>query len=124
MQSHTDSSKHKREQMPLPWGMGSMSWHGRVWWITYRDTEGKVHHENSRTEDAAEAQKLMAGRALPRALAMVETLERIINGDPYQRESEAERASAKPRAVRRDRRKTPANSGRRKGTEAPAGGQN
>ena len=80
MQSHNSSNKIP---LPLPWGFGSMQWKGRVWQLTWRDPEGKVHYDGSGTADAAEAQRIMAERALPRARAMVEQLERIANGETY-----------------------------------------
>lgn len=73
--------------MPLPWGFGSMAFHGRNWWLTWRDPEGKVHYENSGTDDAREAQKIMANRALPRADAMLRKLMAIANGEETYREA-------------------------------------
>lgn len=67
--------------MPLPWGHGSMSFHGSKWWLIWRDTKNKIHHENSQTDDASVAQKVLAQRALPRARAAVAELEAIANGD-------------------------------------------
>jgi hypothetical protein len=71
--------------MPLPWGFGSMAFHGKVWRITFRDVNNEVHFENSHTDDAAEAQRIMAKKALPRARAMVKALTAIANGTPYQK---------------------------------------
>ncbi len=76
--------------------MGSAARHGRVWWLTYRDAAGKVRTENSGTEDTAEAQRIMAQRALPRAKALVATLERIANGEADQSNGEARRAASRP----------------------------
>jgi len=83
---------HHRSKPPakLPWGFGSMAFHGKVWWLIYRTPDGKIHYENSGTADAGEAQRIMAGRALPRARAMVEALEAIADGKPDQAATEAE----------------------------------
>jgi hypothetical protein len=95
--------------------MGSAQLYGRVWWVTDRTPQGEVRFENSGTEDAAEAQKIMADRALPRAKAMVARLEAIVNGEATdQGDSKARRKCAKQRAAGRDRGSTTANP--RRGT--------
>jgi hypothetical protein len=79
MQSHDRSTKQGRKPLPLPHGHGSMAFHGTKWWLIYRDAKDKKHYENSGTDDAREARKIMAERALPRARAAVAELERIAN---------------------------------------------
>ncbi|HEY1861520.1 MAG TPA: hypothetical protein VGG61_14260 [Gemmataceae bacterium] len=86
--------------MPLPWGFGSMAFHGRVWRLTWRDAAGQVHFDNSNTDDACEAQRIMAKKALPRARAMVRALEAIANGTPYYK---TEAAGAAGHSEARDR---------------------
>src|SRR5882672_314851 len=81
MQSQKPSTE-QQERPQLPWGMGSARIKGRVWWITYRDPKGKIHLENSGTGDPAEAQRIMAQKALPRAWAMVAALEKLANAEP------------------------------------------
>src|SRR5215469_1663906 len=93
MQSHKATESKPR----LPWGFGSAARHGRVWWFIYRNTAGEMQYENSGTGDVAEAQKLLAQRAIPRARNMLEALERIADGEPYQPATEAGRRSSKPR---------------------------
>ena len=75
-----------------------MSWHGKVWWLTFKGTDGKPRFENSGTPDAAEAQKLLAQRALPRARAAVAELERIANGEADQSDGEAGGIRRRPSA--------------------------
>ena len=58
MQSHSSSKAAGREPLPLAWGLGSMSFHGRCWWLTYKDVSGKPVFENSKTDDAEEARRL------------------------------------------------------------------
>jgi len=135
MQSHKATEAKPR----LPWGFGSAARHGKVWWFIYRSVDGEMQYENSRTGDVAEAQKLLAQRAIPRAKNMLEALERIANGEPYEFESEAGLRSSKPRDYRdrkakrkpakkgtagRNRRGTAKNSRRGTGSKAtPNGGQ-
>lgn len=89
----------KRIPLPLPWGFGSMAFKGRTWQLTWRDPAGKIHWESSGTADAAEAQRIMANRALPRAQAMVKALRAIIDGKPYQKsETAAGHGEARDRA--------------------------
>ena len=83
MQSHVSSTKKRKtkvERPVLPWGNGSARIRGKVFWITYRDAKGKIHIDNSGTADPVEARRIMAIKALPRALAAVAELEAIING--------------------------------------------
>jgi hypothetical protein len=90
-----------------------MQLHGRVWWLTWRNAAGEVQYENSGTSDAKEAQRIMAERALPRARAAVEALERIANGETYQ----GTQSAASGRKSRAGRATVPAHSGsRRKAT--------
>ena len=49
----------------LPYGNGSIQRRRRYWYLIYRDPEGALVQESSRTEDQAEAQRLLAQRALP-----------------------------------------------------------
>lgn len=86
--------------MPLPFGHGSMAMHGHSWWLIWRDPEGKAHYTNSRTADAAEAQKIMANLALARARAQLETLERIANGETYQHDGSPRTRPGRRRAPR------------------------
>ena len=117
MQSQNSSTEEKRKPLPLPWGFGSMVFHGRVWWLTWRDIDGKVHHDNSGTGDAAEAQHIMAERALPRARAMVAQLERIAYGE----ETYIDPAKSKSRKRPRSRRVAPRRSAPAKPPRTPGG---
>lgn len=124
MQSQNSSTKEGRKPLPLPWGFGSMAFHGRVWWLTWRDPEGEIHIDNSNTADAAEAQRIMAGLSLPRARALVALLERIANGEEiYQGDRSAGRGSPKPRKVGGDRRRTAKATRRRTRREKAPGGE-
>jgi hypothetical protein len=49
----------------LPHGNGSIQRRRRFWYLIYRDPEGALKQESSRTEDQAEALRLLAQRALP-----------------------------------------------------------
>lgn len=103
MQSQDSSKQQPRIPLPLPWGFGSMAFKGAVWWLTWRDENNQVHYDNSGTADAAEAQRIMAQKALPRAQAMLAQLERIANGEEtYQGKGAARRTAAKRRAARAD----------------------
>jgi hypothetical protein len=124
MQSHSSTEKKQRTPLPLPWGMGSMSFRGSVWWLTYRDAAGKIHYDNSGTDDAKEAQRIMAVRALPRAKAMVAKLERIIHAEARQSHGAAGGSPAKPGRAGGDRRKTPSNPRPRRSPRPEQGGQN
>ena len=77
MQSQSSSKKKKQKRPRLPWGLGSAALKGRVWWMAYRDEAGKVRYDNLGTEDSADALRIMAAKALPRARAIVAELERI-----------------------------------------------
>jgi hypothetical protein len=80
MQSQHSKKQSKAKSQDLKsllWGTGSMALKGRVFWIVYRDVAGALIYENSGTADAGEAQRLLAKRALPRALAALAELERI-----------------------------------------------
>src|SRR5256885_14462702 len=89
MQSQRSTKQSKQDHPRLPWGMGSAVLRGRSWWLSYRTPDGEIRYENSGTEDAAEAQRIMAQRALPRARALVATLKRIANGETHQGDTEA-----------------------------------
>jgi hypothetical protein len=69
----------------LPYGAGSMQIRGRMWWIIYRDTEGRVIQENSKTEDADVARRLLIGRALDTARAKVVALEGLLDETPKEK---------------------------------------
>src|SRR5262249_17107213 len=64
----------------LPHGAGSMQIRGAVWWLIYRDKDGRTHQESSGTSDRAEARRLLAEKALDRARYVVLILERIAHG--------------------------------------------
>jgi len=71
-----------------------------------------VQYENSGTGDAAKAQRLLAQRAIPRCKAMLEGLEKIANGEPFDFEGEAGLRSSKPRDYRdREAERKPAKKG-------------
>jgi hypothetical protein len=123
MQSHKSNTAEERIPLPLPWGFGSMSWRGCVWRLAWRDPAGEIHYESSRTADAAEAQRIMAVKALPRAQAMVEALERIAHGETYREAGKGSNRAgpgpvapvgAAPAAVTRKAR----SKGRRRGGKA------
>jgi len=86
-----------------------MAFHGRSWWIIWRDADGKTHFDNANTASAIEAQRILAGRVLPRAKAMVALLEQIIDGTPWNAAPEAAASrrnrpatgEARPRANRK-----------------------
>ena len=63
----------------LQYGTGSLQQRGRVWWLIYKDPEGKVIQENSHLEDEPKARRLLAERALVTARARVEALREIIH---------------------------------------------
>jgi hypothetical protein len=117
MQSQKGSTTNKEERPSLPWGHGSASWHGRVWWLTYRTPTGKLMHENAETDDPAEARRLLAQKALPRARAAVAELERIANGETDQGNGPAGEGTRKPGRVGRDRGKALSDTRARKGTK-------
>lgn len=125
MQSHPRNKAAKKpEPLSLPWGFGSMSWHGKFWWLTFRDPENNVVWKNSNTPDAVEAQKILAELALPRARKLLETLERIANGqETYRGESAPKRKPPKPRPLRRDSRRTTAYPVKGTSPKAPSRGE-
>ncbi len=84
MQSQSSTKKSKQNHPRLPWGMGSAVLRCGSYYLAYRTPDGEVCYENSGTDDPAEAQRIMAERALPRARALVATLERIANGKTRQ----------------------------------------
>jgi hypothetical protein len=124
MQSQKRSKKQKPKPLSLAWGHGSMSLHGRCWWLVWRDSEGLPHYENSYTDNPQVARKILAIRALPRARAAVALLEQIANEELHQGNGEAGGAPSDPGAAGRNRRKTSANPRPRKGSKTPAGGTN
>lgn len=79
MQSQKGSNKSQQDKPRLPWGLGSAALKGNVFWLVFRDPAGKVRYENSYTADAAEAERILAAKALPRARAMVAALEKLAN---------------------------------------------
>ena len=102
MQSHESSKQQGHVALPLPWGFGSMAFHGATWQLIWRDTANQVRYKGSGTGDAREAQRLLAQLALPRAKGMVEALERIANGEEtYQGHAKARPGAGRPRANRR-----------------------
>jgi len=112
MQSHSSSSSKEKnkEKLKLPYRLGSMDWHGQVWWINYRDPDGTVHWENSGEQDADRALRLLAKRSLPRAIAAVDALREIIaSGPPQTPANESNGEAGKRRSAgRRVRRKAAA----------------
>lgn len=73
----------------LPYGAGSIQVRGNVWWMIYRDTEGRVIQENTRTEDQDVARRMLAARALETLRAKIAVLEAILNEDPAQKKGRA-----------------------------------
>jgi hypothetical protein len=63
-----------------------MVFKGASWQLCWRDTDNQVQWTGSGTDDAAEAQKILARLALPRAAAMAAQLERIANGEETYRD--------------------------------------
>jgi hypothetical protein len=63
----------------LPYGAGSVQRRGRVWWMIFRDVEGRIIQENAQTEDYSEARRLLATRALATAQARVAAILSIIH---------------------------------------------
>lgn len=97
-----------------------MSWHGRKWWLAWRDSEAKTHFENAGTDDPREAQRMLAERTLPRARAIVETLERIAHGEVYEKDPGDRKAggkTAKPRGTGRTRGKAASAARKSAGTK-------
>ena len=102
MQSQKSSTKEKRKPLPLPHGLGSMHFRGAQWQLVYNDAEGKLRFEGARTADAAEAQRKLAERTIPRVEAMLEQLRRIANGEEtYQRNDKARAIAGRQKARRR-----------------------
>jgi len=56
-----------------------MQMRGRVWWMIYRDIEGRVIQENTKTEDRDAARRLLVVRALETMRAKVAAMEAILN---------------------------------------------
>jgi hypothetical protein len=83
----------------LPYGTGSIQIRGRVWWMIYRDTEGRTIQENTRTENQNEARRMLAVRALETTRAKVAALEQIVNEG--QNQAEAGDITQRPKAHRR-----------------------
>jgi len=97
-QNSSKTTKKKAEERPsLPWGLGSARFKGRSWWLVYRTKLDEVREENSGTADASEARRILAQRALPRARAAVELLERLANGED-QSDAEAGASARRPAA--------------------------
>jgi hypothetical protein len=101
----------KANMSGMPYGTGSIQMRGRVWWIVYRDPQGRGIQENTRTEDFNAALRMLAERALETARARVTALERIIHetaqkeGAAHPRSDEArhgEERATRRRPVRDD----------------------
>jgi hypothetical protein len=57
--------------------MGSLHTRGRVWWMVYRDVDGRRVQENSYTSNRDLALRRLAAAALVEAQAETAALERI-----------------------------------------------
>jgi|SRR5215471_5092131 len=68
-----------RQKRSLPYGSGSIQFRGAVWWLVYRDANGKVIQENSLTADADEALRMLVSRSTATLRARIDQLEAIAN---------------------------------------------
>jgi len=118
--SKATKSKSKTKKPKVPWGFGSATKKGRVWWLAYRNIKDEIVYENSGTDDAAEASRILARRSLPRARAAVAELERIANEAPETNPGDSE-AGGTDRRPGRGRRRTVKDPGQ--GTETPGGAE-
>jgi|SRR5215831_15994024 len=126
MQTKRSNTKDKSKQkLSFPYGLGSMAWHGAVWWLIYTNRAGKRCWVNSYTDDPALAKRRLAVLALDRLYMQVEMLEGIVNetpdpADPGNSTIRPGRENIRPRSARG---KAVRDSGEGAGAEAGAGGQ-
>src|SRR5689334_13732499 len=85
----------------LPYGSGSIQLRGRVWWMIYRDAAEQVTQENSRTEDQADALRLLANRAIRTMRSRIAVLKAIADGRPEDQSDGRRRAGGRPEPVGR-----------------------
>jgi hypothetical protein len=71
-------TQNKTNPGRLPYGCGSIQRRGNVWWMIYRDAEGKTVQESSKTAELADARRMLAERALIALRAKVAVLEEIV----------------------------------------------
>jgi hypothetical protein len=65
----------------IPWGCGSVQWHGTYWLMVYRDADGNRRQENSYTTDRKKAERILAERSLAVLESMAAQLRRVISGE-------------------------------------------
>lgn len=63
----------------LPYGSGSIQKRGRVFWLVYRDANGRMIQQSSGTQDAVIARRMIAERAIVTLQARIDALRAIIN---------------------------------------------
>jgi hypothetical protein len=64
----------------LPYGSGSIQMRSRTWWMIYRDPEGRIIQENTRTDDQNAARRILAERAIVTLEARLKMLRKVANG--------------------------------------------
>lgn len=90
----------------LPHGNGSIQRRRRFWYLIYRDPSGAIVQESSRTEDQAEAFRLLAQRALPTHDARRALLYQLAYGEAPTAASHPEgnaRGAGRSRRARREK---------------------
>ncbi len=87
----------------LPYGAGSLQMRGKVYWIIYRDLQGKQIQENTQTDDRDAALMVLAKAALKMAQARVDLLKGIIREYQGHKKGRAVRAGSRASAASRPR---------------------
>jgi hypothetical protein len=82
------TKKHRKRA--LPHGCGTLIQRDRFWWMYYADEHGVRHQESTKTEDWAEARRILAREALQigrRRLAELEAIADEAPEDHHDRET-------------------------------------
>lgn len=80
----TNPKRRKRRKLKLsietglPYGAGSLQMRHSRWWMIYRDADGRVIQENTRTQDPDAARQMLAARAVSTAKAKLNRLKAVI----------------------------------------------
>lgn len=84
----------------LPYGTGNVTFHGRQYWIQYRDERGVRVRENANTDDLREARRILLRRVLRRMNAEAAMLRRLLADDDQAPKRERSKVTAQGIAPR------------------------